>query len=66
MKYFFIQLKWDKSAEGAIKQIKSRNYPKALSQFGGTILLVGINYDEKTKAHTCKIEKIKVSSGFGI
>ncbi len=53
-----VELKWDQSTEGAIKQIKDKNYPKALSQFGGEILLVGINYDENTKAHSCKIEKI--------
>lgn len=32
--------------------------------YGSNILLVGINYDEKTKKHTCKIEKInKVQAG---
>ena len=56
-----IELKWDKTAEGAIKQIKEKNYPKALSQFDGELLLVGINYDEKTKVHTCRIEKIMVN-----
>ena len=53
-----VELKWDKSAEGAIKQIKDKNYPKALDQFVGQLLLVGINYDESSKMHTCRIEKI--------
>ena len=26
-------------------QIKKRNYPAAIKEFGGEILLVGINYD---------------------
>ena len=52
-----VELKWDKSSEGAIRQIKDRKYPKALEQFGGEILLVGINYDTNSKKHTCNIEK---------
>jgi hypothetical protein len=52
-----IELKWNKTAQGAIKQIKNRNYPQILKGFSDTILLVGINYDENTKVHTCKIEK---------
>lgn len=52
-----IELKWNKSAEGAIKQIKERKYPQVLERFESEILLVGINYDEKTKRHECAIEK---------
>ena len=52
-----VELKWDKGSEGAIQQIKDRNYPKALEQFCGEIILVGINYDEDSKKHTCEIEK---------
>ena len=51
-----VELKWNKDAEGAIKQIKDRNYPKILTNYGGQIVLVGINYDEDTKMHTCVIE----------
>ena len=53
-----IELKWNKSSEGAIGQIKDRNYPAVLKGYGGDIILVGINYNEKTNAHTCKIERI--------
>lgn len=53
-----IELKWNKSSGGAIHQIKDKNYPKTLRGFGGEILLVGINYNEKTNRHTCKIEKV--------
>lgn len=51
------ELKWNKCAEGAIQQIKERNYPQVLKEHGSEILLVGVNYDEKTKKHTCLIEK---------
>jgi hypothetical protein len=54
-----VELKWNKTAEGAIAQIKSRNYPQVLEGFGSDILLVGVNYDEKTKKHTCMIERYK-------
>jgi RecB family endonuclease NucS len=57
MPIMVVELKWNKSAEGAIAQIKNRNYPQALEGFGSEILLVGVNYDEKSKKHTCVIEK---------
>ena len=57
-----IELKWNKSAEGAIDQIKKKNYPKSLEGYGGEILLVGINYDKEAPAgerkHSCAIERI--------
>lgn len=59
MPVILIELKWNKSDEGAIKQIKNRDYPYVLKDYGSDILLVGINYDEKSKKHTCKIEKYK-------
>jgi hypothetical protein len=52
-----VELKCNKSAQGAIDQIKNRNYPQVLEGFGSDILLVGINYDEKSKKHSCLIEK---------
>jgi hypothetical protein len=52
-----VELKWNKTAEGAIAQIKNRNYPQVLEGFGSYILLVGVNYDEKIKKHTYIIEK---------
>lgn len=52
-----VELKWDKDAEGAIAQIKKNNYIEAIKNYGGDILLVGINYDKNTKKHTCIIEK---------
>ena len=52
-----IELKWDKSANAAIKQIKERNYPKSVADFSGKMLLVGINYDKDTRKHECVIEE---------
>lgn len=52
-----IELKKDQSAEGAIQQIRQKNYVKALEDYKGNLLLVGINYD-KDKNHTCRIEKL--------
>lgn len=53
-----IELKYEKSADSAIEQIKNKNYSDCLKDYLGDILLVGINYDEQ-KRHTCKIEKIR-------
>ena len=33
----------------------------SIKNYGGDILLVGINYDEKEKKHTCDIEKFEYS-----
>ena len=54
-----VELKWNKSAEGAIKQIKDKKYFESLEEYKNNMLLVGINYDRKTKTHECKIEKLK-------
>lgn len=52
-----VELKWNKTAEGAISQIKEREYMQEIENYGGRLLLVGINYDVKSKRHTCRIEK---------
>ena len=51
-----VELKWDKPAEGAIAQIKARNYPAFLKGYGGDIILTGITYDSQSKKHNCEIE----------
>ena len=53
-----VELKYDKTAEGALKQIKEKKYTEKLMNFSGEILLVGINYDKETKKHECQIEKM--------
>lgn len=52
-----VELKWDKSTESAIDQIHARRYAESLREYKGNMLLVGINYDKKTKEHQCRIEK---------
>ena len=52
-----VELKHNKSTESALGQIKSKNYHEALNLYYDNLLFVGINYDEKTKEHTCKIER---------
>ena len=55
-----IELKWNKSAETAINQIKEKKYTDSLTQYSGNILLVGINYDKHDKKYSCMIEKILI------
>ena len=52
-----VELKYNQSADTAIKQIKEKRYQGALSGYGDKILLVGINYDKESKKHTCVIEE---------
>lgn len=52
-----VELKWDMSVETAIEQIKQKKYVKALEDYSGQVLLVGINYNKETKVHECCIEK---------
>ena len=60
-----VELKWNKDVKTAINQIKDRQYPQSVLQYPqsvlqytGNILLVGINYDKKTKVHECIIEEL--------
>ena len=55
-----VELKWDKTAQGAIDQIKNKQYVKSLEEYKGNILLVGINYDKETREHECVIEEAVV------
>lgn len=52
-----VELKWNQSADTALKQIKEKKYPSSLKNYTDNILLVGINYDKKSKKHSCMIEK---------
>ena len=54
-----VELKWDKSAQGAICQIKDKQYAGALEEYADNLLMVGINYDKVNKKHECVIEKYK-------
>ncbi len=58
-----VELKCDKDADTAIRQIHENRYEGDLKKYFGNLLLVGINYDKEAKGadakkHTCVIEKI--------
>ena len=55
-----IELKFDKSAQTAITQIKEKNYLLFFKDYKGEVLLVGINYSKGTKTHQCIIERAKL------
>ena len=55
-----IELKWDKDADTAIKQIKEKRYTGKLKEYGKEVLLVGVNYDRESKKHECVIEKMNM------
>ncbi len=52
-----IELKHNHTAESAIDQIREKKYYAGLSHYQGDLIFVGINYDEKDKTHTCRIER---------
>ena len=53
-----LELKCDRDAVSAIDQIKQKHYPSKIAEYTHNMLLVGINYDKKTKKHECVIEKL--------
>ncbi len=57
-----VELKWGKTAEEAVAQIKEKNYVNFLRQQGlsGEAVLVGVNYDVKTGEHFCRIERTQI------
>jgi hypothetical protein len=52
-----VELKWDKDADTAIKQIHEKQYPDAVKDYRDNLLLIGISYDKTTKKHEAVIEK---------
>ncbi len=52
-----IELKKDASAKTALEQIKERDYVSRVKEYTDNMLLIGINYDSKSKQHSCIIEK---------
>ena len=55
-----IELKRNQCAESAIDQIREKRYFESMAQYRGKLLFVGINYDEKEKTHSCRIERFDV------
>ena len=50
-----IELKWNKTVQSAIEQVKKKKYYRKLSDYP-KVLLVGINYDPNSDKHECLIE----------
>jgi hypothetical protein len=51
-----IELKWNKSASSALRQIENKDYADKIRELAGdNILLIGINYSKRAKKHTCEI-----------
>lgn len=57
MPAILIELKFDKNADTAIKQIKEKRYAGKLEGYADKIILVGVNYDKDIKKHECIIEE---------
>ncbi|MCC8028837.1 MAG: PD-(D/E)XK nuclease domain-containing protein [Lachnospiraceae bacterium] len=58
-----IELKYNKSADSALRQIHENRYAGKLKDYAGKLFLVGINYDKVAKGknrkhHTCVIEEL--------
>lgn len=56
-----VELKYEKTVNASIQQIKDRQYTQVLESYVGEILLVAVNYDKAhpNKPHSCLIEKVK-------
>lgn len=53
-----LELKYNGTSEGAIAQIEEKNYLAGIPENVKRIILVGINYNKKTKKHECKIKNV--------
>ena len=51
-----IELKRNDSANSAIRQIRDKQYFRSLEHYQGRLLFVGIDYDEKEKTHSSRME----------
>ena len=53
-----IELNFNKSASKALEQIKERNYLDKVREYSSKVMMLGINYDAKSKKHKCVIENV--------
>lgn len=55
-----IEFKYDTSAEDAMGQVKEKEYFSRYwdGDYPNDVILIGLNYDSKTKEHQCLIEKL--------
>jgi hypothetical protein len=59
-----VELKYEKTADTALEQIRRRDYPARLEHYRGNTLLVAVSYDREAsstdpafKRHSCVIEE---------
>ena len=52
-----VELKRNKSTGAALQQIENKQYFNVMDKYQGNLLLVAVNYDETTNAHTCEIKR---------
>ena len=53
-----LELKWNRKADTAIGQIRRQDYGGVLSDYAGSVVLVGVSYDKRSKRHECVIERM--------
>lgn len=58
-----LELKYNRSVNNALKCIKEKDYIRRFRDYP-KVLLVGVNYSERTKKHTCKTEMVAPASQF--
>ena len=54
-----LELKYNSSTEAALDQIHERNYIAAFPPSIRRVILVGINYNKKSKKHECGMEEVR-------
>ncbi|MBQ9242802.1 MAG: PD-(D/E)XK nuclease domain-containing protein, partial [Proteobacteria bacterium] len=52
-----VEFKRNHSTGAALKQIESKQYFDVMDKYQGDLLLVAVNYDEKTNTHACEIRR---------
>ena len=52
-----VEFKRNHSTGAALKQIESKQYFNVMDKYQGDLLLVAVNYDEKTNTHACEIRR---------
>lgn len=56
-----LELKYNGSTEDALTQIQEKNYLAGMPEVVKQVIMVGINYDKKTKKHECRIKSANIS-----
>jgi len=52
-----VELKRNSSTGAAMAQIENKQYFNQLDLYQGDLLLVAVNYNDKTQEHTCEIKR---------